>query len=346
MAGNKGRSNNTNRLKSQKTENMSVKDSNSNKENKETISEVKSNNSVKSGNTNDKTQSKSDKKVTGFEVFKWIVAVFFSICTLFMTITTFMFNKSNASLIIEYVDANYIEEKKTVEITFKREQGNIAKAFMADISDSGDYVFNKVIYPSNNKTFSVDLDVSDIDFSEYGKIEKNNSYGDLEPHNILFPAMKSFALVLFDYKDNLYIYYVAVRPCPIQAGEAYVKFSLYESDTGKLVQEDNIRTKNVSNWKPEVVFLDCTLISEKSIEKAMIDKFNDDEKGVAFAYDEDKGAYVSSYSLFTEDQTVTWPNGQTDQLIANIEVIHNEIDLNSDFDFIRNLPNEVLGKGD
>ena len=343
MAGNKGRSNNTNRLKSQKTENMSVKDSNSNKENKETISEVKSNNSVKSGNTNDKTQSKSDKKVTGFEVFKWIVGTIISVCTLFIAITNYTFNNFNAPLIIKCEDAEYKEETKTVEIKFHREQGNIAKAFQVDISDSGEYIFNQVSFSSKSNTFYVNLDASDNDSSS---VDNENVSGYLNAEDIFCPAMKSFALALFDYKDNLYIYYVAVRACPEKRGGYYVNFLLYEDGTNKLVDDQNVDAKKVSKWKTNVVFLDCTFINSDSIENAMIEKFNNDEEGSTFEYDRDAGIYVSHFSLFEKGQTITWSIGETDYLNANIRVEHQDIDLNRDVELIKDLPNELLGKED
>lgn len=281
-----------------------------------------------------------------------IISLAISIIAVAFTCLTFFLDKSNYPLVIQYQNceltsavANENNEHNPdskdyklmstdngnlLRVYFKRTQGEVSRIYKVDFSSSSELIYTEISFNKFDKgIFYVPVLLSE----EKNVVEDTNAIGEVTS-SFEAPRLQRFALALVDYKDNLYVYYIVLRPIP-DLNQAENSYTInYNSKN-----EVDIQINNITKWEYEVAFIDCSITNSLSLKQAVIKRFNNSYGH--FQYDDVRQQYMSSFPVLTKEQKAEM---STKNRIINPKylVVHDTLDIEGDAKLIKSIPNDKL----
>lgn len=173
-----------------------------------------------------------------------------------------LMEKKNMSLVLNNtIEVDYDSTKEKYKINVNILQGSIKKAYVADITDSGDGSFDIVYYQLNNelKDIELPLDNKKVKYVvEEDTVFENQDF----IQDFIIEDIRQFAFVILDTTDQWSVWYCIVRPA-ITPNSSMYNFQVdYETGTASDVQPINIEEE-------QVVVLDGGLINLDTIQNSL-----------------------------------------------------------------------------
>ena len=280
------------------------------------------------------SDAKDDKRKKWEFVISFI-ALIVSFISLFISFYGVSFAKDNAPLIIDYqVKKNrdaYDKKNHTVTLDFIKKQGSISRVYKAEFIDDEICYTQLTDFATNDNSFKVTIpliesdEINDVGLREYFSAN----------------APTSFALALLDYNNNLYIYYIVVRPAPQQ------KKALFKINTlmrgGTPIATGSADYDNHDKWEFGIALVDCSFPNDISIKNAILEKLNDNkESNGVFTYNEETGYFQSSFPVTSQDQVLVSEQGEEVHLNSALTIPHTKYNLEKDLRLIRSIPDDFI----
>lgn len=272
------------------------------------------------------------EKIVNPEAIIALVALFISIISLMGSCSDQRLSKKNAPLIITYKEKpKEIDENNQIKLSFNKEQGEISRVYKVEFSGENICYTQLTDFSTNDKIFVVSIPLIETDEIEEGDLAKCFSA----------KATTSFALALLDYNNNLYIYYVVVRPAPKQTKEIKIERTLNRGSTP--IANTVATVDNSKSWKSKIALVDCSFPNDISIKKSVLEQLNDkNDSNSSFTYNEGNGYFQSSFLLFSKNQELISSQGEEASVNSKLVITHTNYNLERDLKLIRSIPDDFI----
>ena len=272
------------------------------------------------------------EKIVNPEAIIALVALIVSIISLMASCSGQQLSKKNAPLIITYKEKpKEIDDNNMIKLSFNKEQGEISRVYKVEFSDEKICYTQVTDYSTSDKSFVVTIPIMESDEFE------NDFYTDY----FSAQATTSFALALLDYNNNLYIYYVVVRPAPKQTKEMKIERTLNRGNTP--IANTVATVDNSKSWKSKIALVDCSFPNDISIKKSVLAQLNDEnDSNSSFTYNEENGYFQSSFLMFSKNQELKSSQGEEASVHTKLVITHINYNLEKDLKLIRSIPDDFI----